>query len=186
MNNIHCAQCGTENTANHRYCFNCGFELPKIQTTSQDNTFQQPIRKKTGKLKNLTTAIVSVIAFALAYYGVQQLFFKAPELDRAMMEMASEINKSCPVMIDADTRLDNTVALPDNIFQYHYTLVNVEKATADTSGMKNYLDESITNQVRTNPQMKFQRDHRTTMNYYYKDKDGLFLFLISVTPEEYE
>ena len=27
-------------------------------------------------------------------------------------------------MVDSETRLDNTIALPGNVFQYHYTLVN--------------------------------------------------------------
>lgn len=186
MEKITCTHCGTENTTNHKYCFNCGFELPKVQTAVPDIAAQQPVKGRKGKTKNLTGVIVGIVAFALAFYGSQRLFFKTPELDEAMMKMASEINKSCPLMIDADTRLDNTVALPENIFQYYYTLVNVEKATADTLSMKSYLEESITNQVRTNPQMKFQRDHQTTLNYYYKDKDGSFLFLISVTPEKYE
>jgi hypothetical protein len=102
------------------------------------------------------------------------------------MEIASELNKTCPVMVDAETRLDNTVALPDNVFQYNYTLVNMEKSSVDTMAIKNFLVPTVKNFVKTNPQMKYQRDHKTTLNYYYKDRVGLYLFLISITPDQYE
>ena len=62
---------------------------------------------------------------------VQQFAFDKPTFDKVMMESASELNKSCLVMVDKDTRLDNVIALPDNIFQYNYTLVNIEKKTLD-------------------------------------------------------
>jgi hypothetical protein len=52
--------------------------------------------------------------------------------------------------------------------------------------LKEYLEPNITNFVRTNPDMKFQRDNKVTINYYYKDKDGNYLFTISVTPGQYE
>jgi len=102
------------------------------------------------------------------------------------MKTASEINKSCPMMIDSDTRLDNAISLPSNIFQYNYTLVNMEKETIDIDMLKGYLEPNITNFVRTNPDMKFQREKKVTVNYYYKDKNGNYLFKISVTPEQYE
>ena len=89
-------------------------------------------------------------------------------------------------MVDAETRLDNTVALPDNVFQYNYTLVNMEKSSIDTLAIKNFLVPTVINFVKTNPQMKYQRDHKTTLNYYYKDRAGLYLFLISITPDQYE
>ena len=89
-------------------------------------------------------------------------------------------------MIDAETRLDNAIALPGNVFQYNYTLIHIEKATADPEEMRNLIGPTIINYVKTNPQMKPQRDLKTTINYYYKDKAGLFLLMISVTPDKYE
>jgi hypothetical protein len=89
-------------------------------------------------------------------------------------------------MVDAETRLDNAVSLPKKVFQYNYTLVNVEKETANTEEMQKFLEPNIVNLVKTNPQMKPMRDLKTTINYYYKDKDGTFLFLISLTPDNYE
>ena len=101
------------------------------------------------------------------------------------MNAASEINKSCPMMVDKETRLDNTIALPENVFQYNYTLVNMEVATTDVNQLENYVKPILINTVKTNPDMKTNREHKTTMGYSYKDKNGIFLFKILVTPDLY-
>ena len=103
-----------------------------------------------------------------------------------MMETASEINKSCPIMIDSETRFDNAIVLPSKVFQYNYTLINMEIETVDIDMLKNYLEPNIINFVRTNPDMKPQRDNKVTVNYYYQDKNRNYLFTISVTPEQYK
>ena len=186
MEKVKCNQCGTENPGNYKYCFSCGYELPKITTEIPENPVQQSKTKKQGNRKNTLGILVGVITFSLSFFAAQQLFFKVPSLDKAMMKMAGEINKTCPVMIDSETRLDNAIALPKNTFQYNYTLIHLEKASTDTTEMRKVLEPNIVNTVKTNPQMQFQREHKTTLNYYYKDKDGAFLLLISITPDKYK
>ncbi len=61
----------------------------------------------------------------------------------------------------------------------------MEKATTDISYLENYLRPTLINTVKTNPDMKINRDNKTTMGYYYKDKNGEFLFKILVTPDLY-
>ena len=102
-----------------------------------------------NKLKKTFGVIVGVITFGLAYFGAQQMF-KAPSFDKAMMEAASELNKTCPIMVDQDTRLDNAVALPGNIFQYNYTLVNYEKSELNIDTVKKYIEPGLINSVKTN------------------------------------
>lgn len=186
MDHIKCTHCGTDSPVRNKYCFSCGYELPKIAVANSESTIPAPKRKNPDGRKKTLGLIVGVIAFALSYFLVQELFFKMPSLDKAMMEVASEINKTCPIMVDSETRLDNAISLPKNIFQYNYTLVNMEKASTDTVEMRAFLEPTIVNFVKTNPQMKFQRDQETTINYYYKDKEGNFLITISVTPEKYK
>ncbi|MBF0647375.1 hypothetical protein IR083_00890 [Dysgonomonas sp. GY75] len=64
-----------------------------------------------------------------------------------MMEAAGELNKSCPVMVDEETRFDNAIAMPNKTFQYNYTLLNFEKESTDTILVKNALEPSILNSV---------------------------------------
>ena len=186
MDHIKCTHCGTDSPVRNKYCFSCGYELPKITVANSDSPIPPPKKRNTDGRKKTLAVIVGLIAFALSYFVVQELFFNMPPLDKAMMEVASEINKTCPIMVDAETRLDNAISLPKNVFQYNYTLVNMEKASTDTVEMRQFLEPTIVNFVKTNPQMKFQRDHETTINYYYKDKEGNFLITISVTPEKYK
>jgi len=186
MERVKCTNCETENPINYRYCTSCGYELPKFSTEILDNTIERPVREKTGKGKIIAGLIGFAIFFVFAFFAAQYIFDKPPLVDKTMMKIASEINKSCPMMIDAETRLDNAVALPGNVFQYNYTLVHIEKATADPEEMRNLMLPTITNQVKTNPDMKFMRDRQTTVNYYYKDKAGIFFLKISVTPDKYE
>ena len=89
-------------------------------------------------------------------------------------------------MVDNATRLDNSIALPNNVFQYNYTLVTMLKDSININDLKNYLEPRIVNDVRTNPAMKYIRDNKVTVNYSYKDMAGANLFNISVKPEQYQ
>jgi hypothetical protein len=102
-----------------------------------------------GTRKKIIGTIAGIVAFGLAYFGAQQLF-KTPSFDKAMMEAASELNKTCPIMVDQDTRLDNALAFPDNIFQYNHTLVNLDKSELNVDTVKKYLEPELINNVKTN------------------------------------
>lgn len=149
----------------------------------------QPVKSKKPKgiLYAIGSALIIAIFYAAGHFGGVKFagLFK-PGFDQAMMEIASDLNKSCPIMIDNATRFDNAVALPDKVFQYNYTIVSAVKDSINIEYLKNYIEPRILNTVKTQPEMKFLREHKTTFNYSYKDKDGVFLFMISVKPEQYE
>ena len=185
MSKITCSHCGEENPSTSKFCASCGYALPKIETAA----ISEPAAKETstGKQSKNTIpgVIVGVVVFFLAFFAVQHFFFNEPILNKAMTKIAAEINKECPMMVDADTRLDNAIVLPGNVFQYNYTIINAEVENVDVPALKDYLEPIITNAVITDPQMQFQRDYKTTMNYNYRDKNGRHMFLISVTPDKY-
>jgi len=141
--------------------------------------------EETGKKKSKMKTVIGFIVGIGTIILVQQFFFKTPSFDKAMMEAASEINKSCPFMVDQYTRLDNVVALPNNTFQYNYSLINMNKEDVDIVGLTNYLEPTIVNNVKTNPDLKAYRDNKTTMAYYYKDKNGNFITKIEVSEDKY-
>jgi hypothetical protein len=184
MENVICENCGSDNTTKSKYCKECGHELPKVDIVTLENPVEEKKVVRGDNKKKILSSVVGVIAFFITYYAVQHFFFNS-SIDKDMMGVASELNKSCPVMIDSETRLDNTIALPDKVFQYNYTLVNVEKNQVDTISIKNYLEPNIVNQVKTNPQMQYQREHKWTLNYLYKDKKGLYILMVKVTPDKY-
>jgi hypothetical protein len=181
--NIDCPNCGKSNKGSFKYCMACGLELPQLKPESGNEVAPKPIAKTLDKTK-IYTAIGSVLIFFVVFYSVQYFFY--PSFDKQLMKIASELNKTCPVMVDNQTRLDNAITIPKNIFQYNYTLVNMEKSSVDTEVVKKSAEPLMINMVKTNPQMEFARAHKTTLNYLYRDKNGEYLFLISITPEMYE
>lgn len=126
--------------------------------------------------------IVAIITFGL----IQVIFLRTPEFSEVMIDAATDINKDCPIMIDGDTRLDKTIALPNNEFQYNYTLVNVDKAEIDVSEAEKFLDSVLLISLKTNPELETFRHHKTKMSYQYKDKNDEFLFKFSFDAEEYQ
>ena len=177
-----CTHCGETNKINHKYCISCGYELPKIEIPIVESTPKESKKKPMGILIG---SMVGLLVAVFAQQMVQRYVFGAPSNDKVMVEMANAINKSCPMIIDAATQLDNAVVLPNNVFQYNYTLLNIAVGDVDTLEMKRILEPQMLNAFKTNPQMKYIRDHKTTLDYYYKDKDANYVCRISITPQMY-
>jgi len=136
-------------------------------------------------MKKHVATITGTIAGITIVYLVQQFFFNSTStFDKILMEIASDLNRTCPVMIDSETRLDNAIALPNKIFQYNYTLVNWDKEHLDTVELKEYLVPYITNFTKSSPDMKSFRDNNVTTKYCYRDKLGTYVFTITVTSEQ--
>lgn len=186
MEKVICSNCKSENTLKAKYCSNCGYELPKRQVEEPEIVIPEPAKSISKTTKRNIGVAVGVILTFLVYYMIQQLVLSPMVIDKGAMNIASEINKSCPVMVDSETRLDNTIALPGKVFQYYYTLINYEKSQIDTLKMKSIIEPTIVNFVKTNPQLKYQRDNNWTLSYYYKDKNGSYTFSVLVTPAEYK
>ena len=103
----------------------------------------------------------------------------------SLLEAARQVNEACPLMVDADTRLDGAEVLPDHVFRYNYTLVNLAKAEMDTANFIHQLEPDITNGIRTSPEAQLFRNHKATVVYRYHDKNNVYAFTITITPEMY-
>jgi hypothetical protein len=102
------------------------------------------------------------------------------------MEIASEVNKSCPIAIDKDTRLDNMIALPSKTLQYNYTLVNYEKIQLDSTTLDSLLRPGIINSVKSAPNMEILRKNDVIFLYSYYDNVGEHVLSITISPELYK
>ena len=187
---MNCSNCDATNLANAKYCSSCGHELPKpiVPTVDYQPSLYPP--KPPANKKKIVVIIAAVagflIAYAIGHFAVQEIIKKITGFDKQMTVMASEMNKRCPMMADEYTRLDNVVALPDNVFQYNYTLVNIQKSEVNIDTVKKYIEPRIINNVKTNPDLQSIRDHKVTMSYNYVDKNGVFVLKIAVTPDMYQ
>lgn len=110
-----------------------------------------------------------------------------------LIEVEKEINKIAPFMIDEETRLDSSIALPNNELQYYYTFINVDIdlfdidvfeeliLSEDEHGMKYWA----INEMKTNPAVKIFKGNNVTLTYKYKDMNGYYITEFSITPEDY-
>jgi hypothetical protein len=190
-----CNNCEKENVDLVKYCSECGYKLNSVEevVTSLQSNQSKNIEKKPNiennpkaeKLKKLKTTIGFLVGFGIMTFTTNY-FFKKPTFDKAMIEISNELNENCPITLDSETRLDNTVVLPNNIFQYNYTLPNMEKEKINIEEMKTYLYPTMINFVKTTPEMKQIRENNVVVNYYYRDKNNNYLFTISVKPIDYK
>ncbi len=107
-------------------------------------------------------------------------------IDAKLTATANELNKTCPIMVDKETRLDNLMALPGKILQYNYTLVNYARTDIDTVKLKGAIMPGMIQGMKTMPDLKYMRDNKVTMSYQYKDKNGAYLMRIVLKPETYQ
>lgn len=111
----------------------------------------------------------------------------ATDANKQMLSgVVAELNKQCPMVLDAETRWDNSFFEPESYtFQYNYTLFNKEKAELDTAQLINYISPILINNAKTNPDMKTFLATKVKLAYYYSDKMGKYLFKVVITPEQY-
>mgnify|MGYP001462130457 CR=1 FL=1 len=103
----------------------------------------------------------------------------------ALLVIADEINKQCPMTVDAFTRLDNVAILSERTVQYNYTLISQKKEDFDLSYAKKNFYPKLVNEAKTNPGLKIFRELKVTLSYYYKDKNGLYITTYKIKPHQY-
>ena len=146
--------------------------------------------KRFGLTKMQWGLIVGIVFAAIGSYVGTQLasgnFGSATSIDKQLLAMTNEINKSCPLVMDQDTRLDNTSAGPGRMITYNYTLVNLSIEKINVDEFRDYIQPRVINNARTSDDMKYFRENEVTLRYKYSDKNGNFVFDVKVTPEDYK
>ena len=197
MDKVICTHCKTENSSKAKYCIECGFELPKIikEVVPEVQTTVKPKKKRKYVSLLVIISLIVITLSVLGYFTYQKLVenkvFATIEnvintAKNPLQLIANEMNKSCPMMVDEETRLDKVTLPSKTVFQYNYTLINYEKTEIDTVKIKSNLEQNIIRLIKTNPQMQYQRENNVTMNYIYNDKNGDYLMSIIITPELYK
>lgn len=215
MHYLKCSKCGHFNEIKSEYqvfCQNCDKKMDNnfadwkkgnpeksfedfkllIGTTELNKKPQKESQSKFIGSKSLKYWIAFAVSFAI-FYAIGHFagnaivgLFSKPSIDKELVAIANELNKSCPLTLDSETRLDNVMAFPDKTIQYTYSLTNMEKSTINVNDLKSYLEPRILNNAKTSPDMQELRDIKTTFKYYYKDKTGSHVLTIDVTPEQYQ
>jgi len=126
----------------------------------------------------------SLLICAIIFVAIQVIFFKNSSPDREVMKFVKDMNKHCPTMVDVETRLDKVNALSDNRLQFDYTLIYREKDSVAIGNLKQYMEPVILGKIKTSPTLSKYLNKDLTWIYSYNDKNGEFIFKITVTPDQ--
>lgn len=133
--------------------------------------------------------ILIIVVFAVAAaYGFGRTFLKAklqpPGSEAALREMALELNRSLPKMIDADTQLAFTSGA-DHEFAFHYKIVSrkaeeVQVGPFEAELRKRLIPASCSDH---DLQERFFKNG-TTVSHQFQGSDGMPIVTVDVTPQD--
>ncbi|MCK9311369.1 MAG: hypothetical protein M0P26_03725 [Bacteroidales bacterium] len=139
------------------------------------------------KDKAQNNRIIPIFVLVIGVFAIilmKHLFIDS-SYNKVLLNKVHEINRSCPVMIDQDTRLDSACIPQHLTLQYDYTMVNVLKDSMDIINFHANLEQSILYSVKQNPELKPYLENNVTIACHYKDRTGNFVTKVSITPEQY-
>jgi hypothetical protein len=136
------------------------------------------------KRKKIMLFFGLIIILTLAF-AVKKICFKPVPFDKNLESLSMELNKNCPMMVDQNTRLDGTKASEGKRFEYHYTLVNIEKDNIKEDELQKFLYDQILDNLKNNPDLKYFKDNETIMSHSYKDRNNNPLFDLTFTASDY-
>lgn len=133
--------------------------------------------------KKIVTLVAGVVAFAISFVIFSGLFSGVDPVEKQLQMISKEINSTCPITVDSYTILSKTLVLKPRTLRYVYTVSLPEGM--GVSELKN-LVPTVVQFVKTTPDMEELRKLKVLFSYYYKDKDGKYLYDFDVTPADYE
>jgi hypothetical protein len=144
-----------------------------------------PQSKELASKRNKIILFFALIVILTGAFAIKKLFYTDSAFDRQLQLLSAEINKSTPLFVDENTRLDRTETKRGEIFLYHYTLVNMEKGKFEEEELREFLRVQIKDNIKNNPDLQFFRKYGKAMTYTYKDKNNTHLFNLTFTEKDY-
>jgi|SRR5664279_3161270 len=127
----------------------------------------------------------ALLICALFILAVQKVFFNHPSYDKEVRKFVKGMNKTCPTMVDPETRLDKVLAFADNNLQFNYTLVHMIKDSLPIPRLKSYMEPVIFNKIKSTGSLRKLLNKKLTWIYSYNDKNGDFIFKVTYTPDQF-
>lgn len=107
------------------------------------------------------------------------------KLNRELTKIAAEWNRSTPVALEAHTRFDSVGVTPDNVFQYYYTITNIDNPQELIASYKNEMLEKMDKMYATDRSLQFFVENGVTMEYIYRDTMQNVVDVIIIETDKY-
>ena len=91
------------------------------------------------------------------------------DLDKALIATVEEINKSCPIFVDEQTRLDYSEIDENGFFHYIYTFPTISKSDIDISSFYIKQRDLLNEQYHTNSDLTMFKEKKVILKYTYFD-----------------
>jgi hypothetical protein len=126
----------------------------------------------------------AILVFVVLFIIVEKVFFKTHSTDKEVLNFVKGMNRTCPAMVDPETRLDKVIAFADQNLQFNYTLVNQVRDLLPVEQLKRYMEPVILNEIKNSGTLRKFLNKRLTWIYSYNDKNGDFVFKVEYSPEQ--
>lgn len=135
--------------------------------------------------KPLIYAVAGLFAVAALWWVAGDYFAKAdPRSARHLRQVADEINRSVPVMIDKETELMPSAGY-DGMLVYNYRLVSYSVSQINphkfAAGAKQRITQNACSRAETRDDFLKKG---VTLRYSYFDKDNKYIATVDVTPAD--
>ena len=108
------------------------------------------------------------------------------ELHRKLKEMAVELNASSPVMLDQYTRFEEASVTAENVFRYHYTVMNCTNPDSLLEVRSLALLKNIKTMFSTNNDLRIFTENDVVIEYIYTDEHHTNIRTLRINPEDYQ
>jgi len=130
--------------------------------------------------------IGGILLCCIILVSAKVFLFKTSSPDKDILKFVKEMNKTCPTMVDPETRLDKVSALAEKSLQFDYTLIYRYKDSVAIGNLRQYMEPVILNKIKTSPALSRYLSKNLTWIYSYNDRNGNFIFKITYTPEQFK
>ncbi|WP_323405191.1 hypothetical protein [Proteiniphilum sp.] len=107
-------------------------------------------------------------------------------LNKKLEKMAASYNESAPLMFNQYIRFDKAVVASENVFQYHYTVLNTANPDSLLEGVFISLKEEIVKKHSLEADLRIFKENKIPLEYIYRNEKGVIIRSLKITPEDYQ
>jgi len=160
------------------------------KNSKQDNISQiknSSTVQNEGKKLSFIGWVVGFVIGGMIVMGIKHAIFepKKSEISKQeLIEVANELNKRLPIIVDSETRLDTVIAGPGKKLTYVYTLTNYSSGEVDSQEFERLVLPKAKKEACTNEGTKYFLKKDVRVNAYYQGNDGGFIYEVDVAPSD--
>ena len=128
--------------------------------------------------------LVYVLALFVLILTVQ-CTSKNAQLHKELTKRAADLNQSTPVALEVHTRFDSVGVTRDNVFQYYYTITNIDNPHELLRLKKDDIIKTMDEVFATDISLQFFIKNAVTMEYIYRDTLQNVIDVITIETDKY-